>query len=340
VAFGRWCEGRGIGLDALTDDDIKRYQRSRARRRSRCSETRRKERQALTLLLHFLREQGICVTAAVSATSIDLMAADLARHLLHDQALAPITVECYTRAARRFLCWRFGREEVCLHDLRPTDAIAFVRHESKRLGPAALKGVTNALRSFLRFGEFCGEITAGLAAGVPAVATWTTTPPIPRAIAAEHAQLAIDNCDCSTVVGRRDRAVLLLLARLGLRACEIVRLALDDIDWEQAQLRIRGKGGRESLLPLPVDVGAAIAEYLQHGRPPCADRHLFLRVRAPIRGHVGRIRRRWLDRALRTQPSRGRCTASWLASVPARLGCLHAAPRRVFARDRPSAASP
>ena len=73
--------------------------------------------------------------------------------------LAPITVEGYTRLAGRFLAWRFGQGEVCLHDLRPTDAIAFVRHESKRLAPPALKGVTNALRSFLRFGEFRGEIT-------------------------------------------------------------------------------------------------------------------------------------------------------------------------------------
>jgi integrase/recombinase XerD len=311
LAFGRWCEWRGIELDALTDEHIERYQRNRARRRSRCSETRRQERQALTLLLHFLREQGICAAATASITAIDLVAADFARHLLHDQALAPITAEDYARTARRFLGWRFRQEDVCLHDLGPTDAIAFVRRESKRLGPAALKSVTNALRSFLRYGEFRGEITAGLAAGVPAVATWTTTPPIPRAIAAEHAQRAIDNCDCSTTVGRRDRAVLLLLARLGLRACEIVRLALDDIDWDQAQLRVHGKGGRVSLLPLPVDVGAAIAAYLEHGRPTCEDRHLFLRAMAPIRGMlegsdgVGSIVRYALKRAKVDAPHRG-----------------------------------
>jgi len=311
LAFGRWCEERGIELAALTDGDIDGYQRNRARRRSRCSETRRQERQALTLLLHFLRAQGICAAAAVRATAIDLVVADFARHLRGDRALAPITVEDYSRTARQFLCWRFGRAEVCLHDLLPTDAIAFVRHESKRLGPAALKGVTNALRSFLRFGEFRGDITAGLATGVPAVATWTTTPPIPRAIAAEHAQRAIDSCDRSSAVGRRDRAVLLLLARLGLRACEIVRLALDDIDWDQAQLRVRGKGGRQSLLPLPVDVGAAIAEYLQHGRPPCEDRHLFLRAMAPIRGMlegsdgIGSIVRYALERAKVNAPHRG-----------------------------------
>ncbi|MGH8636456.1 MAG: site-specific integrase [Burkholderiales bacterium] len=171
--------------------------------------------------------------------------------------------------------------------------------------------MTNALRSFLRFGEFRGEVPVGLAAGVPAVATWTTTPSIPKAIAAEHAQRAIDSCDRVSAVGRRDRAVLLLLSRLGLRACEIVRLALDDIDWDQAQLRVRGKCGRQSLLPLPADVGAAIAAYLRHGRPPCEDRHLFLRSLAPIRGllegsdGVGSIVRDALERAKVDAPHRG-----------------------------------
>jgi site-specific recombinase XerD len=311
LAFSRWCEGRGIELDALADAGIERYQRNRAQRRSRCAETRRQERQALTLLLHFLREQGICAAAAARATAVDSVAADFAQHLRRNLALAPITVKGYTRLAGQFLAWRFGQGEVCLHDLRPTDAIAFVRHESKRLAPPALKGVTNALRSFLRFGEFRGEITAGLAAGVPSVATWTTTPPIPRAIAAEHAQRAIDSCDRLTAIGRRDHAVLLLLARLGLRACEIIKLALDDIDWDQGQLRVRGKGGRESLLPLPVDVGAAIAAYLEHGRPTCEDRHLFFRSMAPIRGlmegsdSVGSIVRYALERAKVDAPHRG-----------------------------------
>lgn len=311
VAFGRWFEGRGIELDALADDDIERYQRSRARRRSRRPETRRQERQALTLLLMFLRAQGVCAGAASPTTAVDCVAADFALHLRRNHALASATVEGYTRLARQFLVWRFGHGEVCLQDLVPTDAIAFVRHESKRLAPPALKGVTNALRSFLRFGAFRGEVLTGLAAGVPAVATWTTTPPIPKAIAAEHAQRAIDSCDRLTAVGRRDRAVLLLLARLGLRACEVIRLALDDIDWDQAQLRVCGKGGRQSLLPLPSDVGAAIAEYLQHGRPFCEDRHLFLRSLAPVRGlldgsdGVGSIVRNALERAKVDAPHRG-----------------------------------
>lgn len=311
LAFGRWCEGRRIDVEALTDDDIKRYQRSRARRRSRRPETRRQERQALTLLLLFLREQGLCAAAASCTTAVGRVTADFAQHLQRNQGLAAATVDTYTRVARQFLVWRFWQAEICLHDLRPSDPIAFIRQESRRMAPPAVKVVANALRSFLRFCEFRGKVPARLATSVPSVATWTTTPPIPKAIAAEHAQRAIDSCNRLTAVGLRDRAVLLLLARLGLRACEIIRLTLDDIDWDQAQLRIHGKGGRQGLLPLPADVGTAIAAYLQHGRPTCGDRHLFLRSMAPIRGlldgsdGVGSIVRYALKRAKADAPHRG-----------------------------------
>lgn len=310
-AFVRWCEARSMAISALTDGEIERYQRSRARRRSRRPDTRRQERQALKLLLLCLREQGVCNAAASCFTDVDRVCAEFAQHLRCNHALAVATVDTYTRVARQFLAWRFGQAEMCLPDLLPVDSIGFVRHESKRMAPPAVKGAANALRSFLRFAEYRGEVCAGLAAGVPSVATWTTTPPIPKAIAAEHAQRAIDSCDRLTVTGRRDRAVLLLLARLGLRACEVIRMTLDDIDWDQAQLRIRGKGGRQSLLPLPADVGVAIAAYLQQGRPVCVDRHVFLRSMAPIRAlldgsdGVGSIVNYALTRAKVDAPHRG-----------------------------------
>ena len=311
LAFARWCEGRSIDVEALTDDDIERFQRSRARRRSRRPETRRQERQALRLLLLFLRERGLCAPAASCTTAADRVVTDFAQHLQRNQGLAVATVDTYTRLGRQFLVWRFGQADVCLHDLRPSDSIEFIRQESKRMAPPAVKGVAKGVRSFLRFCAFRGEVPAGLAASVPSVATWTTTPPIPKAIAAEHAQRAIDSCNRLTAIGLRDRAVLLLLARLGLRACEIIRLTLDDIDWDLAQLRIHGKGGRQGLLPLPADVGSAIAAYLQHGRPTCEDRHVFLRSMAPIRGlldgsdGVGSIVRSALERAKVDAPHRG-----------------------------------
>lgn len=310
-AFGRWCEARGIEASALSDGEIERYQRSLARRRPRRPDTRRQERQALKLLLLLLREQGISSPGGSSITAIDRMCAEFAQHLRCNHALAVATVDTYTRVARQFLTWRFEKAEICLHDLHPIHSIAFVQHESRRMAPSAVKGAANALRSFLRFAEFRGEVRPGLSAGVPSVATWTTTPPIPKAIAAAHAQRAIDSCDRLTAIGQRDRAVLLLLARLGLRACEIIRLTLDDIDWDQAQLRIRGKGGRQSLLPLPADVGMAIATYLQQGRPPCDDRHIFLRSMAPIRAFldgsdgIGSIVNYALARAEVDAPHRG-----------------------------------
>lgn len=311
LAFGRWCEARGISLHALSEDDIVRYQRHRQRRRSRCLETRRREWHALELLLHALRNEGICPAASTQATPAEDVSVGFARYLQHDQGLADITVERYIRNAHQFLVWRFGHGNVCLRDLRQIDTIAFVQREAKHLGPSSLKNVVTALRSFLRYGQFLGEVPAGLAAAVPAVASWATTPPTPKAISAKHAQRAIDSCDCQTSVGLRDRAILLLLARLGLRAVEIVRLMLDDIDWEHAQLRVRGKGGHESLLPLTADVGEAIAAYLVYGRPTSQDRHLFLRSVAPIRGlmegsdGIGSIVRHALNRAKVDAPHRG-----------------------------------
>jgi integrase/recombinase XerD len=163
----------------------------------------------------------------------------------------------------------------------------------------------------LRYAQYRGEVTTALAAAVPIAAAWTTTPAVPKAISPEHAQRAIDSCDLSTRVGLRDRAVLLLLARLGLRGNEIITLRLEDCDWDSGHLRVRGKSGREQLLPMPADVGAAIAAYLQQGRPTSKDRHLFLRSMAPIRGlmpgsdGIGTIVRYALQRAKVDAPHRG-----------------------------------
>jgi len=160
-------------------------------------------------------------------------------------------------------------------------------------------------------GHYRGEVAPALAAAVPIVAAWTTTPALSKAISPEHAQRAIDNCDLSSGVGLRDRAVLLLLARLGLRAHEIIALQLEDCNRDSGHVRVRSKSGREQLLPMPADVGAAIAAYLQQGRPTSKDRHLFLRSMAPIRGlmpgsdAIGTIVRYALQRAKIDAPHRG-----------------------------------
>jgi integrase/recombinase XerD len=285
LAFDRWLTKRRATLAELCEVHIEQYQRRRRRRRqSICEETRRRERYEVSELLRFLRACGACEAGDVDTTPADDFAVGFEHHLRKEQGLATATIERYRRFASQFLYERFGTGEVDLRVLRPIDAIEFVQRQTKRMQPPALKCVVNAMRSFLRYAQYRGEVAPELIAAVPAVATWTTTPPLPRAISPEHAQRAIDSCDLRTSLGLRDRAVLLLLARLGLRAHEIIALQLEDCDWDTGCLRVRSKGGRECLLPMPTDVGEAIAAYLERGRPASTDRRLFLRSKAPIRG--------------------------------------------------------
>jgi site-specific recombinase XerD len=233
------------------------------------------------------------------------------QHLQDHQGLATSTIERYTTVASQFLDDHFGNDEVDLRALRANDGIAFIQRQARRMRPPALKCIVNALRSFLRYAQYRGELATALAAAVPAVAAWATTPALPKAISPEHAQRAIDSCNLRTGAGLRDRAVLLLLARLGLRAHEIIALQLEDCDWDGGHLRVRSKCRREQLLPIPADVGEAIAAYLRHGRPQSPSRHLFLRSMAPIRGlmpgsdGVGTIVRHALKRAGVDAPHRG-----------------------------------
>jgi site-specific recombinase XerD len=312
LAFDRWLAKHRVVLADLGEVQIERYQRRSRRRRQRIrTETRRRECYEVTQLLQFLRGRGVCPAARVETAAADDLAARYGQHLRDQQGLATATIERYRTVAGRFLHERFGNGAVNLRALRTADVVVFVQRQTQCLQPPALKCVASAMRSFLRYAQYRGEVDTRLVAAVPIVAAWTTTPLVPKAISPEHAQRAIDSCDPSTAVGLRDRAVLLLLARLGLRAHEIIALRLEDCDWDSGHLRVRGKSGREQLLPMPVDVGVAIAAYLQDGRPESLDRHLFLRSMAPVRGlmpasdAIGTIVRHALQRAQVDAPHRG-----------------------------------
>ncbi len=312
VAFDRWLAKHRVVLSDLSEVHLACYRRRRRRRRQ-CIRpaTRRIEWCAVTQLLQFLRDQGVCTTVRVQTTAADDLVASYQQHLRDQQGLATSTIERYTTVAGQFLDEHFCSGAVDLRALRANDTIAFVQRQARRLHPPALKCVVNALRSFLRYAKYRGEVATALAAAVPAVAAWATTPALPKAISPEHAQRAIDSCNLSTGTGLRDRAVLLLLARLGLRAHEIIALQLEDCDWDEGHLRVRSKCRREQLLPIPADVGAAIAAYLRQGRPQSSSRQLFLRSMAPIRGlmpgsdGIGTIVRHALDRAGVDAPHRG-----------------------------------
>jgi integrase/recombinase XerD len=201
------------------------------------------------------------------------------RQVVIEIHLQPVdaTVVGYLPFIRRFLMDRFGPGPIDFSALCAADVIGFISRQAARLIAKRAKTATSALRSFLGYLRYRGEIQCDLAAVVPTVPIWSMTG-IPRAIAASDANAALAHCRRDTPVGCRDYAILLLLARLGLRAGEIVSLTLDSINWAAGSPTVTGKRGQPELLPLPSDVGEAIANYLQRGRPKSGHRALFLRA--------------------------------------------------------------
>ena len=157
-----------------------------------------------------------------------------------------------------------------------------VRAASQVMPTPSLRCLVTALRCFLRFLYVTGKVSVPLVAAVPALKCWPRTA-LPSAIPAAQARRLVAGCDTATGRGWRDAAVLLVLVRLGLRASEVARVELEDIDWRRGEITIRGKGGHGDVLPLPVEVGEAIAAYLRRGRPSHSSRAVFLTAVAPIR---------------------------------------------------------
>jgi integrase/recombinase XerD len=310
--FDAWLHRQGVSLADVSEAHVEEYSHRDYQPRSDCrAKPQLHEVPALLQLLRYLRTQGLCAAAVTTKLPADLLLASFEAFLLRDRGLSAGSIRGYRTPLRNFLIDRFGIGPVDLGALRATDIIGFVQRQPRRPQPHALKHVVTGLRAFLRWGQLRGEIDSALICAVPAVASWATTPPLPRAISAENARKVIDSCNPDTAVGQRDRAVLLLLARLGLRGGEVLSLLLEDIDWDAGCLRIRGKNRRECLMPLPTEVGEAIALYLRHGRPTSADRHLFLRSRAPYRGlrhgsdGIGSVVRNALRRAGVDAPHKG-----------------------------------
>lgn len=235
-------------------------------------------------LIAYLRDKGLCKSAVHTPTSAELIIANFRQYLDRQCGLASGTADHHCKGALSFLAHRFKGQVVDPSAIGPADVISYVQECARHMSIRSLQQTTASLRSFFRYALFRGEIIESLICAVPAVARWATTPPLPRAISPEHARKAIESCDVSTATGQRDRAILLMLARLGLRGGEVNALLLEDVIWESGHIRVLGKNREECLMPLPCDVGEAIADYLQHGRPTCDDRHLFLRSRAPHRG--------------------------------------------------------
>jgi site-specific recombinase XerD len=281
AALSRWLARQGRGAAALTAARLARYTRSRQRR----GRLRQGEVVALRKLLAFLRARGVVAAEAPARprNALEQVAEAFEHYLVRERGLARATVRNYLPVVRQFLPEHVGRGRIRFAALTPAAITGFVQRHAREGSVGRARLIVTRLRVFLRHLRHRGAIATDLAACVPTVASWSGAS-VPKGLRPAQVQQVLAQCDRRTAAGRRDYAILLLLARLGLRAGEVVGLTLDDLDWEAGRLTLRSKGGRRDQLPLPAEVGAALADYLRRGRPRCASRRLFLRLRAPWGG--------------------------------------------------------
>lgn len=276
-----WLHRSGLGVEDLSEQRISQFFRSC---RSRVSISRGDAAALLGLLKH-LREAGVVSRPALEAkdSATERILADYAQYLLQERGLSQATLDEYLPTARDFLSECAGKRGGALRKLCPRKVARFVIQQAGHMGCRRAQLMGTALRSLLRFLHLRGRIACDLAAAVPTVANWRLSG-LPKYLSPQEVERMLESCDKSSAVGRRDYAILLLLARLGLRAGEILHMALDDIDWQTGELTVRGKSARQARLPLPQDVGAALASYLRNDRPRCSSRRVFIRIRAPRQG--------------------------------------------------------
>jgi len=308
ACFCRWLQQQGVSLRSITSDHPPRYLRYRMRKVQLSSG----DTAALGHLLAFLHCERLVPAERIPSrrlTSAERCAQAYERYLLEIRGLAKATIVNYVPFIRSFLKDCFDDGAVMLSHLCAGDVVRFVQRQAARLHQKRAKLLTCALRSFLRYVRYRGKTKLDLAAAVPIVANWSMSS-IPRAITEDQVRHLISSIDRRTAMGRRDYAILLLLARLGLRSGEVASLELGDIDWKAGQLSVRGKTGQRSELPLTAEVGKVIAAYLRRGRPHSTSRRVFLRAKAPVRGFrgasgVGSIVRHRLQRAGIDAPTLG-----------------------------------
>lgn len=275
--LSRWLDCNKVRAEDLNDACMVRFRRYRHR-------LGRVDHQAAAtckMLLAQLRQAG--VIPAVPDPREDTIERRIEdgyeAYLAQERGLASVTIVNYVAIARDFRAATPKQPD----SLCATDIYTFIRRRSTKLSRRRLQLVVTGLRSVLRYLQRRGTIGGDLCSAVPAVANWRRAD-VPKTIAPEQVEKLLATCDPATVAGRRDRAILLLLARLGLRASEVVGLRLDDIDWAAGTFIVRGKGPRLEVMPLLDDVGSALAVYLRDGRPVCDTRRVFVRLCAPYRG--------------------------------------------------------
>ena len=303
AAFSRWLQRRKLLATEVDEQIVVKY----LGRWGRLGDST-----TLADLLEALREAAVVPrpTWEGGETQLERLEREFGQYLAVERGLSQATLKNSLPFVRSFLAHRFGSSPIVMDDVRTPDVTRFLLRKLQTVGVSRAKLMVGALRSFFRFLRWRGDIAIDLASSVPKVADWRLSA-LPKSLQADEVERLISSCRRGTVTGQRDYTLLLLLARLGLRAGEVVAMTLDDIDWEAGELTVRGKGGREDRLPIPRDVGLAMATYLRQGRPQdCSTRRFFVRRKAPRRGFASSVAvctivRRALERAGIASPRKG-----------------------------------
>jgi site-specific recombinase XerD len=275
--LGRWMASADVEVSQLDEAVVGSFlDTMRIRGKQRIPGMR-----SLRPLLSYLDGQGMLIAVVAEHTPVEQLLVDYRRWLLEDRGLAVPTVVRYEKLARRFLGQRLA-DDAAVEDLTAADVVAFLLREGGRVSVGATKGRVAELRSLLRFLYLKGLTPISLASAVPPVAGWHDVG-VPVGLAASEVQQLVDSCDGTAAGGVRDRAILMLVARLGLRSAEVARLELEDIDWRAGEIVVRGKARRQDRLPLPSDVGEALTTYLRQARSATVLRQVFLPLKAPMR---------------------------------------------------------
>jgi site-specific recombinase XerD len=277
--LSRWLQAEGLGIDALTGPVIERFLTVRRRDYRHCYSM-----QALEPLLAYLRLVGVAPEPVVPepCSGGERLLARFGDYLSVQRGLSAPVIQAYTRWVGPFVEQVVGAgQQSDLGDLAAEQVQRFLVTHLPGLSCKSAQMTVCALRSFLDFCYVEGIAAVSLAEAVPAVAHRRLSG-LPEGLTAGQVVALLGACDRRTAVGCRDYSVIVCLYRLGLRCAETAGLMLDDIDWETATLTIRGKGGRTDRLPLPVDVGQALVDYLRHGRPDTSSRAVYVRAVAPL----------------------------------------------------------
>lgn len=279
--FIRWIDSQHLKICELNELSIDSFFEDHPR----AGHVRRGDLSTLHSLLEWLRNLGLTreLPTETDDSPLHIIGNDFSDYLEEVRGLSQSTLQNYLPVIHRFLTESFSSDIIVVNELGPQNITRFVLRHANIMNCRSAQLMTTALRSFFRFLRFRGDISTDLAAVVPTVANWQLSE-IPKSLDTEEVEQLLQSCDPTTATGKRNLAILLLLARLGLRAGEIVAMTLDEINWENGVITIPGKGSRRDQLPIPHDVGEALSIYLCHGRPPCETRRVFIRARAPRQG--------------------------------------------------------